>query len=67
MSAKKSGFVPKSFRDAGTGEYFEGGKEHLFEPGAYANFVAAGLIGDKPETAGKSDSKADSKTQNASA
>ena len=52
---KKRGFVPTSFRDRGTGEFFEGGKEHDFEPGAHANYVAAGKIGEKP--AAKADDK----------
>ena len=45
---KISGYVPNSFRDAGTGEFFEGGKDHQFEPGAHANYVAGGKIGEKP-------------------
>ena len=48
MSATKKGFVPKTFKDEGTGERFEGGKEHDFTPGAFANYEAAGLIGEKP-------------------
>jgi hypothetical protein len=50
---KKSGFVPKTFRDAGTEQVFEGGKEHEFEAGAYENYLAAGLIGEKPSASGK--------------
>lgn len=58
MSAKKKGFVPSTFNDAGTGETFEGGKEHEFEAGAYANYHAAGLIGEKPaEEAAKAPAK----------
>jgi hypothetical protein len=49
MMSKKSGYVPTTFTDAGTGETFEGGKDHGFEPGALANYEAAGLIG-KPDT-----------------
>lgn len=49
MSDKIKGYVPKAFRDSGTGERFEGGKEHEFEPGAHANYVAAGKIKDKPK------------------
>jgi hypothetical protein len=45
---KKSGFVPKTFRDAGTGQEFEGGKSHLFETGAHDNYKTAGLITDPP-------------------
>lgn len=51
MSDKKKGFVPRTFKDAGTGETFEGGKEHSFDPGAYGNYQAAGLIGDAPTKA----------------
>lgn len=58
MSDKIKGYVPKAFRDSGTGERFEGGKEHLFEPGAHANYVAAGKIKDKPE-ATKAENAAD--------
>lgn len=46
--SKKKGYVPATFRDAGTDETFEGGKEHLFEAGAYANYLAGGLIADAP-------------------
>lgn len=42
--SKKSGLVSATFHDAGTDETFEGGKEHSFEAGAYANYAAAGLI-----------------------
>jgi len=58
--SKKNDFVPKTFTDAGTGETFEGGKEHGFEAGAHANYKAAGLVGKpdeqqpKSETASKS-------------
>lgn len=45
---KIAGYVPKTFKDAGTGETFEGGREHQFEPGVHANYVAAKKIGDKP-------------------
>lgn len=65
----KPGFVPKSFRDAGTGDFYEGGKEHPFTPGEHANFLASGLITEKAETAksdSKTDQKSDAKTQNAS-
>lgn len=41
MSDKVKGWVPRTFRDSGTGETFEGGKEHDFEPGALANYIAA--------------------------
>lgn len=47
MSAKKKGFVPRAFKDAGTGERFEGGKSHDFHPGAHANYTAAGLIAEE--------------------
>lgn len=53
--SKKTGFVPKTFRDAGTEEVFEGGKEHQFEAGAYANYEAAGLIAEKPTKAASPD------------
>ena len=43
-----SGYVPRTFSDAGTGETFEGGKSHSFAPGAHANYKAAGLIGEPP-------------------
>ena len=49
MSDKVKGYAPKTFRDSGTGETFEGGKEHSFEPGAHANYLAAGKIGEKPK------------------
>lgn len=49
--SRKSGYVPTTFSDAGTGETFEGGKSHLFEPGAHGNYKAAGLIGTAPATA----------------
>lgn len=59
--SKKSGYVPTTFKDAGTGETFEGGKDHSFDPGAYANYEAAGLIG-KPDAAQtKSDTGSKSK------
>jgi hypothetical protein len=48
MAAKVKGFVPKTFNDAGTGQTFEGGKEHEFEAGVHANYLAAGLIGEAP-------------------
>jgi hypothetical protein len=54
MSDKIKGYVPKTFKDSGTGERFEGGKEHSFEPGAHANYLAAGKIGEKP-TSGKTE------------
>lgn len=53
MSATKKGYALKTFKDAGTGEEFEGGKEHDFAPGAHLNYEAAGLIGEKPTTAAK--------------
>lgn len=50
MSDKVKGWVPKTFRDSGTEERFEGGKEHDFEPGAFANYVAAGkVLKEKPK------------------
>ncbi len=48
MSEKIKAFVPKTFNDAGTGQTFEGGKEHSFEAGAHGNYQAAGLIVDAP-------------------
>ncbi len=50
-TTKKTGFVPTTFRDSGTGKEYEGGKEHEFTAGEHLNFTAAGLIGVKPETA----------------
>jgi hypothetical protein len=47
----KEGYVPKTFTDSGTGETFEGGATHRFEPGAHANYAAAGLFGDAPTKA----------------
>lgn len=45
MSAKKKGFVPKTFRDAGTEQEFEGGiVHHDIEAGAFANYKAAGKM-----------------------
>ena len=46
---KIDGYVPKTFKDEGTGETFEGEKTHKFSPGAHANYKHAGLIGEKPE------------------
>jgi hypothetical protein len=40
----KKGYAFRTFRDAGTEETFEGGKDHDFEPGAFANYKAAGLV-----------------------
>lgn len=48
MTTKIDGYVPKTFKDAGTGETFEGGKTHKFEPGAHANYTHAGKIGEQP-------------------
>jgi hypothetical protein len=61
MSGKIKGYVPKTFKDSGTEERFEGGKEHEFEPGAYANYLAAGKIGDKPESGKTENAPADPK------
>lgn len=47
---KTDGYVPKTFKDEGTGETFEGEKTHKFSPGALANYKHAGLIGEKPDT-----------------
>lgn len=55
MAETKKGYVPTTFKDAGTEKTYVGGKEHDFTSGEYDNFKAAGLIGDKPET---SDAKA---------
>lgn len=57
MTDKIKGYVPKTFKDSGTNERFEGGKEHMFSPGAHANYLAAGKITDKPN-AGKSEAPA---------
>lgn len=48
MAAKVKAYVPRTFNDAGTGETFAGGREHPFDPGALANYRAAGLIGVAP-------------------
>jgi hypothetical protein len=44
LSTTKKGFALRTFKDAGTGKEFEGGKSHDFEPGEYANFEASGLV-----------------------
>ncbi|KAE8235576.1 hypothetical protein A4X03_0g9729 [Tilletia caries] len=50
MSDKKKGWVPKTFKDAGTTETFEGGREHEFDAGAFANYLAAGkVLKEKPK------------------
>lgn len=46
---KIEGYVPKTFKDEGTGETFEGEKTHKFSPGAHANYKHAGLIGEEPK------------------
>lgn len=51
MSDTKRGYVPSTFKDAGTEKTYAGGKEHDFTNGEYDNFKAAGLIGPKPDTA----------------
>lgn len=45
----KKGIPTRDFTDAGTEEAFFEGKEHDFEVGAHANYLAAGLIAE-PET-----------------
>lgn len=61
MSEKKKGWVPKGFKDSGTGEYFEGGQFHDFEPGAFANYVAGKkVLLEKPKDSPKGDAKAKS-------
>lgn len=45
--AKKKGFAQRNFKDAGTGERFESGKPVELPAGVYANYEAAGLVGDK--------------------
>lgn len=40
----KHGFALKTFNDAGTGQTFEGGKVHEFEPGAWRNYAHCGLV-----------------------
>ncbi|WP_084581786.1 hypothetical protein [Sphingomonas azotifigens] len=47
MAETKKGYVPTTFKDAGTEKEYAGGKEHDFTHGEYDNFKAAGLIGDK--------------------
>ena len=50
-------------RYSGTGEYFEGGRFHDFEAGAFANYVAGKkVLLEKP----KDSPKAEAKTSNAS-
>lgn len=51
MADTKKGFVPTTFNDVGTGQSFEGGKEHVFDAGAFDNYSAAGLIGEAPAKA----------------
>ncbi len=53
MSTTKTGYVPTTFRDAGTEKEYEGGKTHPFTEGEYINYEAAGLIGEKPKPADK--------------
>lgn len=54
--SKIKGWVPKAFKDSGTQQRFEGDQHHEFEPGAYANYVAAGkVLKDKPTKAEKAD------------
>jgi hypothetical protein len=48
MSTKMKGYALRTFKNRGTGERFEGGKPYEFEPDAYANYLKAGLVGDKP-------------------
>lgn len=61
MSDKKKGWVPKSFKDSGTGKYFEGGQFHEFEPGAFANYVAGRkVLTEKPSASPKADAKSSS-------
>ncbi len=56
--SKKSGFVPATFRDAGTEQTFEGGQDHSFDAGAHSNYLAAGLIEpSKPKPAAKAVAK----------
>ena len=64
MSEKKKGWVPKGFKDSVIGEYFEGGKFHdNFEPGAFANYIAAKkVLLEKPKDITKSDAKASAAT-----
>lgn len=47
MSAKKKGFALRNFHDAGTEQNFKGGDAVEVDAGAYANYEAAGLVGDK--------------------
>lgn len=61
MSDTIRGYVPKTFKDSGTGQRFAGGKEHEFSAGAYANYRAAGKITDKPQPAKADPSTADPK------
>lgn len=44
MSNIVQGFAPKTFRDAGTEQEFEGGKIHPVERGAYRNYAACGKM-----------------------
>ncbi len=44
MADKIKGITKKAFNNAGTGEAFEANKTYDFDAGAYANYIAAGLI-----------------------
>lgn len=65
MTDKIRGYVPKTFKDSGTGQRFEGGKEHEFEAGAHANYRAAGKIKDKPKAGKTEDAPAEAKGKTA--
>lgn len=45
---KKKGRALKAFNDAGTGQNFEADEVYDFPAGAYANYLAAGLITNVP-------------------
>ncbi len=48
MTAKtKKGFALRNFRDAGTEQSFVSGDAVDLDPGAYANYEKAGLVGEK--------------------
>lgn len=44
MPDKKKALVLRNFNDAGTGDRFTKGDTPLIDAGAFANYVAAGLI-----------------------
>lgn len=43
----KTGFAQRAFKDAGTEQAFAAGDKVTVPEGQYANYLAAGLVGDK--------------------